>query len=58
MRQTTWTTLLIMVTVLLPLVWGWGVHWLVARLWPASRPGSGNHGADTRPPIPPISYHI
>jgi hypothetical protein len=51
-------TLLIVVTALLPLVWGWGVHRLVARLWPASRPGSGHYDADPSPSIPPISYHI
>lgn len=51
-------TLLIAVTTLLPLAWGWGVHRLVARLWPAGRPGAGPHGVDPHPSIPPISYHI
>ncbi len=50
--------LLVAVTALLPLVWGWVVHRLVARLWPAGRPGPVNHGADARPPIPPITYSI
>lgn len=51
-------TLLIVVAALLPLVWGWVVYWLVARLWPASRPGSISPDADTHPPIPPITYSI
>gem|GEM_PF-4881051 len=51
-------TLLILATVLLPLVWGWVVHRLVARLWPAGRPGRVYRGVDTHPPIPPITYSI
>lgn len=50
--------LLIVATVSLPLVWGWVVHWLVTRLWPAGRVGPVNRGDDAYPPIPPITYSI
>lgn len=51
------TTLLIVVTTLLPLVWGWGMHLLVARLWPTGRPVSGDDEADA-PTVPPLNYRI
>jgi hypothetical protein len=30
-------TLLILVALTLPVLWGWFVHWLVSRLWPPER---------------------
>jgi hypothetical protein len=42
--------LLIPLTLLLPLVWGWLMHWLVKVWWPV-RPSHANHspGADAGP---------
>lgn len=47
-------TSLLILALLLPLCWGWCMHWLLSRLWPvrpmsedatAGRGVSGNHNA-------------
>lgn len=48
------TTILVAVTLVLPLVWGWAMHLLLKRLWPVhaatpARPGEG-HGPPLRAP--------
>jgi hypothetical protein len=49
--------LLILGATVLPLVWGWAVHWLLSRLWP--EPGT----QPSEPPSPttpsaPFEYQI
>jgi hypothetical protein len=39
------TFLLILTTVVLPLVWGWGVHRLLLWLWPVTHSASANRNA-------------
>ena len=50
--------LLIFVSLLLPLIWGWGMHRLLSWLWPAQPPGSAERGAETRGPDARIDYQI
>jgi hypothetical protein len=51
--------LLIAVTMLLPLAWGWAAHRLVAKVWPrGGQSGPGDRDREARLPIPPPIYHI
>jgi hypothetical protein len=50
-------TLLILVAGVLPLFWGWSVHWIMSRLWPQNRPGSRKPSANS-PSSPPLDYQI
>jgi hypothetical protein len=50
-------SLLILLTVLLPLVWGWCVNWLVAKWWPSRQPHINSpRGSDPRQS--PYDYQI
>jgi hypothetical protein len=51
------TPWLIIASVFLPLVWGWAMHWLLARLWPTRRVASSPRG-DNRHAASPIDYQI
>jgi hypothetical protein len=51
------TNLLILVSLLLPLVWGWGVYRLLAWLWPAPNDGRST-SRHTDGPDPVIDYQI
>jgi len=47
--------LLIVAAGVMPLVWGWCVHWLILKLWPQRRPWQRSE--DTRA-APPLDYQI
>lgn len=49
------TVLLLLLTVLLPGIWGWGVYWLFRRVWPV-RVASVSHG--DFPSRAPVDYQI
>jgi hypothetical protein len=40
------TLLLVLVGLVLPLIWGWGMHRLLAWLWPATLPSMANQTAE------------
>lgn len=47
---------LILLTVLLPLVWGWMVYWLIARHWPPSERDELDDGVELV--VSPYDYQI
>jgi hypothetical protein len=52
------TSWLIAASVFLPLVWGWAMHWLLARVWPLKRSQATITPADKRGAVSPIDYQI
>jgi hypothetical protein len=52
------TALLISVSVLLPLVWGWAMHRLLMWLWPLNKPSSANQRTEAHGLDPFIDYQI
>jgi hypothetical protein len=50
------TPLLIATAMLLPALWGLGVSWLLARLWPPANSPQGNQWA--RRESPPFDFQI
>ncbi len=50
--------LLACMAMLLPMLWGWAVHWFVERFWP-ERPNRGGSQADSsRVGSSPLDYQI
>jgi len=48
--------LLIVVAGVMPLMWGWFVHWLLLKFWPQRRPWQRS-GENSRA-APPLDYQI
>lgn len=48
---------LILCSVFLPALWGWSIHWLVERVWPAADPSGETSPRVERFPPPP-DYQI
>jgi hypothetical protein len=47
--------LFVLLAGIMPLVWGWTVHWVMSRLWPP--PVSARRTAPVRS-TPPLDYQI
>lgn len=45
------TELLYVLTLLLPGLWGWGMHWLLNRVWPLGDLAVEHHDVPSRPPV-------
>jgi hypothetical protein len=52
------STILVLMAAVLPLVWGWGVHWIVERVWPFTEPDGGELPHGVRAEGHPIDYQI
>lgn len=37
--------LLVALTLLLPPIWGWGMHWIFAKWWPGQESDTSSHPA-------------
>ena len=47
------TMLLVGAVVVVPFLWGWSVHWLLERLWPAR-----DDASDAQTPPPPAQTNF